>query len=412
MNKFFSFILLFVFPYSISFAQTDEKIENNLKKHISFLASDKLKGRGTATKEEKKAAKYLSAYYKSIVVKPLQKSYLEPFESFHNNNPHDTTKAHGEIIHANNVVAFLDKHQQNTIVIGAHYDHLGLGKNHNSLDANPEGKIHPGADDNASGTAAVLELANKIKKSSVQWNYNFLFLNFSGEELGLLGSKKWCEQQNFDLNKIDVMLNFDMIGRLNDSLKLLVYGVGTAAELNSMIDAANKNFDFKLVKDSSGVGPSDHTSFYLKNIPVLHFFTGQHKDYHKPSDVAEKINYKGEVKVINYVFEILLELNQKQKLQFLKTRQKEQGRSTFKVTLGLMPDYTYNSGGLRVDGVTDGKPAAKAGLQTGDIILQLGEIKIKDIYDYMKGLSQFKKGDKTEVEFKRGNEFMKSKVEF
>ena len=166
------------------------------------------------------------------------------------------------------------------------------------------------------------------------------------------------------------------------------------------------------MKDSSGIGPSDHTSFYLKNIPVLHFFTGQHKDYHKPSDVAEKINYKGEVKVIDYVFEILQSLNQQPKLTFTKTRQKEMGKSTFKVTLGIMPDYAYNDGGLRIDGVTDGKPAANAGLQAGDIILQLGEIKIKDIYDYMKGLNQFKKGDKTEVQFKRKNELMKKEVTF
>ena len=202
--KFLTTAVFLIFCFQISFAQTDEQVETNLKKHITFLASDKLKGRGTATKEEKKAAKYLAAYYKSIGLKPLQQSYLDPFESYYNNNPHDTTHNKGELIHANNVVAFLDNHQANTIVIGAHYDHLGLGKNHNSLDANPEGKIHHGADDNASGTAAVLELANKIFNTETHWNYNFLFINFSGEELGLLGSKKWCEQQNFDLTKVTI----------------------------------------------------------------------------------------------------------------------------------------------------------------------------------------------------------------
>ncbi len=411
MNKIFILIFLSFLSFSISFAQTDSVIAVNLKQHISFLASDKLEGRGTATKGEKKAAKYISKFYHKIGIAPAHSNYLQPFESFYNNNPHDTLKKNGAIIHANNIVAFLDNHQPYTIVLGAHYDHLGLGKNHNSLDANPEGKIHHGADDNASGTAAVMELAEKIRNSNLKWNYNFLFIHFSGEELGLLGSKKWCDNPEFDLTKIDCMINFDMVGRLNDSNKLLVYGIGTASSLNTIVEE-NNQFGFKLVKDSSGIGPSDHTSFYLKNIPVLHFFTGQHKDYHKPSDVAEKINYAGEVKVIDYVFKILSNLNNQPKLTFMKTRQKEQSKSTFKVTLGIMPDYAFNSGGLRIDGVSDNKPASNAGLQTGDIILQLGELKIKDIYDYMKALNQYKKGDTTHVQFKRGTELITKEITF
>ena len=309
------------------------------------------------------------------------------------------------------MIGFLDNSAENTIVIGAHYDHLGLGHDHNSLDANPEDKIHNGADDNASGTSGVMELANYFSKNNIKENYNFLFICFSGEELGLLGSKKWCDNPTIDLTKINYMINMDMIGRLNDSTKkLLVYGVGTSPTWIPLLDKTNTYFSMK--KDSSGIGPSDQTSFYLKDIPVLHFFTGQHSDYHKPSDDVEKININGEKKVLEYIIELINETNSMPKLTFSKTASPVSTKSKYKITLGVMPDYTFEGVGMRIDGVTDNKPAFKAGIKTGDIIIELGGQKINNVKDYMNALSTFKKGDKTIVVVKRGSENLSLPLEF
>jgi hypothetical protein len=377
--------------------------EITLKKHIAFLASDKLKGRGTSSPEELEAAAYIGAQFKQAGLQPFNKSYLKPFTFKKNMNPHDSSLTNVKERTANNVVGFLDNKAPYTIVIGAHYDHLGLGNDHNSLDANPEGKIHNGADDNASGTAGVIELANYFASNKKTEPYNFLFICFSGEELGLLGSKKWCEDPDVDLGKINYMVNMDMIGRLNDSThKLIVYGVGTSPFLVPMIDQVQTTLSIK--KDSSGIGPSDQTSFYLKDIPVLHFFTGQHSDYHKPSDDADKINYGGEVKVLRYIAAIIEKSFEYQKLTFSITRTPDTGKLSFKVTMGVMPDYTYEGEGMRIDGVTDNKPAFKAGVQKGDVVKKLGDMVVKDVQTYMKALSNFKKGDSTKLEVLRNGE--------
>lgn len=375
----------------------------NIKKHISYLASDGLKGRGTSSPEEILAANYIAQQFKKMGLKPYNNSYLKPFVFKKNTNPHDTSLLNIQERKGNNVVGFLDNKAPYTIVIGAHYDHLGLGHDHNSLDANPDGKIHNGADDNASGTSGVIELANYFSKNSRTEPYNFLFICFSGEELGLLGSKKWCDDPDINLTKINYMVNMDMIGRLNDSTKkLIVYGVGTSPVFVPLIDSIQTQMSIK--KDSSGVGPSDQTSFYLKDIPVLHFFTGQHTDYHKPSDDADKINYKGEAEVLKYITAIIEKTYRYPKLSFSKTRTPDTGKSSFKVTIGVMPDYTYEGDGMRIDGVTDNKPAFKAGIEKGDVVKKLGELEVKDVMSYMKALSQYKKGDTTTIQILRKGE--------
>lgn len=383
----------------------------SIRKTISYLASDELKGRGTSSPEELKAANYIAGQFKECGLSPLKGSFLWSFTFRKNPNPHDTSLVGIKERTAHNVIGFLDNKAPYTIVIGAHYDHLGLGHDHNSLDANPEGKIHNGADDNASGTAGVMELARYFSKNGTSEPYNFLFMCFSGEELGLLGSKKWCDQPSYDLSKINYMLNMDMIGRLNDSThKLIIYGVGTSPVFVPLIDSLVSGFDIK--KDSSGVGPSDQTSFYLKNIPVLHFFTGQHSDYHKPGDDADKINYAGEAEVLSYMVKLIEKTYHYPKLSFAKTRTPDTGKSSFKVTMGVMPDYTYEGQGMRIDGVTDGKPAAKAGIQQGDIIKKLGGEEVKDVMSYMKVLSNFKKGDTTSVELLRSGELKTLQLTF
>ena len=193
----------------------------------------------------------------------------------------------------------------------------------------------------------------------------------------------------------------DMIGRLNDSTKtLIIYGVGTAPDWVPMLDQMRTVFHVK--KDSAGIGPSDQTSFYLKNIPVLHFFTGQHSDYHKPSDDEAKINYEGEKMVLEYIINVIIQTEKLGKLQFLQTKSPDMGRHAYKVSLGVMPDYAYEGKGMRVDGVTEGKPAQKAGVKQGDVILQLGDFPVGTMMDYMKALGNFKKGDSTTLKVKRG----------
>lgn len=309
--------------------------------HISFLASDALNGRGTGTEDERKAAKYIAGQFDAMGLKSKGNNgfYYDFYYTHSPKNPHGDVQSNEIQKKSRDVVAFLDNGAPTTIIIGAHYDHLGLGFDHNSLAENPETKIHNGADDNASGVAGVIELARYFSLNGITEKHNFLFITFSGEELGLIGSKKWCEKPSIPLASVDFMINMDMIGRLNDTTKkLLIYGVGTSSEWIPTINSLKTDFSLKL--DSAGVGPSDHTSFYYQDIPVLHFFTGQHSDYHKPTDDMDKVNYVGESKVLEYIVDLLYAMDEKPKLKFLKTKTEESTKMSFKVTLGIMPDYT------------------------------------------------------------------------
>ena len=302
-----------------------------------------------------------------------------------------------------NIAAYVDNEAPYTVVLGAHYDHLGYGEDENSLypDAVKAHQVHHGADDNASGTAALLEVAKWVKGSKKLGNYNYLFINFSGEELGLYGSKMFVKDQKIDSTHIAYMINMDMVGRLNDSTHALTLGgVGTSPVWEEVVKMAGD--DFKLNIDSSGVGPSDHTSFYNEGIPVLFFFTGTHKDYHKPSDQAPLVNYPGETKVIEYVEHAVTRLDKENvKPAFTPTKQMNGGKRSYKVSLGIMPDYTYQEGGVRVDGVSDNRPAMKAGVKQGDIITKLGETVVNGMQSYMEALNKFSPGDKTQVTVKR-----------
>ncbi|MCC6461670.1 MAG: M20/M25/M40 family metallo-hydrolase [Saprospiraceae bacterium] len=407
----FIYLLLFFFSAQVASAQTTISADK-LRKHVTYLASDKLQGRGTGTKQEQKAAAYLAKQFKKAGLQPKGNNgtWFHNFTFKKSSDPHGNVTENAPQIKSQNVAAYLDNGAPYTIVIGAHYDHLGLGHDHNSLDANPEGKIHNGADDNASGTSGVLELARYFAQNGVKEQHNFLFLCFSGEELGLVGSKKFTETPTIDLSKVSFMINMDMIGRLNDEKRIMVGGVGTAPNFVPLLNRLAGSLTVK--QDSAGIGPSDHTSFYLKNIPVLFFFTGQHSDYHKPSDDTEKVNFAGEKELLDYAVRAIEELDKEPKLIFQETKSKQEDTPRFKVTLGIMPDYTYEGEGVHVDGVTEGKPASKAGLQKGDVIVGLGEFAVKDIRDYMKALAAFKKEDTTKVKIKRGSETKEFPVTF
>ncbi len=311
-----------------------------------------------------------------------------------------------------NVIGFIDNKALYTIVIGAHYDHLGRGEDGNSLSRSGEPQIHNGADDNASGTAALIELGALLKKSRLK-NNNYLLIAFSGEELGLFGSKYFVEHPGIDLSHVNYMMNLDMIGRLNDSSKVLTVGGYGTSPLWPPVFRAARTPDFINRYDSSGSGPSDHTSFYRKDIPVLFFFTGVHSDYHKPSDDIDKINFTGEYRIVQYIMDLIKETDKKGKLAFSKTRESSvAGSARFSVTMGIMPDYTFTDRGVRIDGVSDGRPAQKAGLKTGDIVVQLGDYPVTSLENYMEALGKFKAGDQTRVKVLRVNKIVDADIVF
>jgi hypothetical protein len=316
-----------------------------------------------------------------------------------------------------NVIGYIDNKAATTVILGAHFDHLGYGEDGNSRNTSQVPAIHNGADDNASGTAALIELARKLKSSPAKGN-NYLFIAFSGEELGLYGSKYFTENPTIDLTQVNYMINMDMVGRLNDSTKVLtVGGYGTTptwSQFYSAYDMAHvKKTELNYKYDSSGTGPSDHTSFYRKNIPVLFYFTGLHTDYHKPTDDADKINYPGTVQIIEHIEKLVASLDKQPRLVFLKTRETQTTTTArFNVSIGIMPDYTYAGNGVRADGVSEGKPAQKAGLKAGDIILKIGDYSVSSLESYMQALAKFRKGDKVTIKYKRGNEELETMVEF
>lgn len=352
--------------------------------------------------EDLKANLEMNSTIEEIPVIFLKAATLKKYRQDEFNTASITINLEKISLTGHNIAAFLDNGAPLTVVIGAHYDHLGYGEYGNSLYRGEPG-IHNGADDNASGTAAVVELARYFKNNGIKENNNYLFLNFSGEELGLIGSKYWLEHATIDTSKINFMINMDMIGRYDPDKGMEISGLGTSPEAFNFIRAISYD-GLKLKQGESGTGPTDHASFYYANIPVLNFFTGTHEDYHKPSDDADKINYPAEASIIQLIESIVIQLDDDGQLPFFRTKETDMSNvPRFKVRLGIIPDYLYDGNGLRVDGVDDGKPAALAGIKKGDIIVAIGDFIISDIMAYMKALAAFKNGDTTTIVVKRGD---------
>lgn len=313
-----------------------------------------------------------------------------------------------------NVGAFLEagneKFKDEYLVLGAHFDHLGWGGDNSLYMGEPS--IHNGADDNASGTTGLLELAEKFASIKNQLERKIVFIAFSGEELGLLGSSYVVNNFPFPIENDITMINMDMIGRLNDKNDLIVYGTGTSSKWKNILDDKN-DYDFNLTFNDEGFGPSDHSSFYGKKVPVLFFFTGTHSDYHKPSDDADKINLAGQEKLLKYVYDVALTIaNSETRPDYISVERKDTGKMTgTKVYVGTVPDFAGEVDGYKLGGVTDGSPAAKAGLQAGDIITQFGEKKISNIYDFTYALGNYVPGDKVKVLVKRGEEVLTIEIE-
>jgi Zn-dependent M28 family amino/carboxypeptidase len=309
-----------------------------------------------------------------------------------------------------NVIAYIDNMADQTVVIGAHYDHLGWGESGGSL-YRGEPAIHNGADDNASGVALMLELAKEIKDQGLKGN-NYLFIAFSGEELGLYGSKSFVQHATIDTSKINYMINFDMVGRLDEENTMAVNGVGTTPLFKEKALGIQEG-NIKVKTTESGMGPSDHASFYLAGKPVLHFYTGNNPDYHKPSDDPFLINYKGMTQIFDYTYALIADLDDEGKFEFVKTKDSDNRNAPrFSVTLGVVPDYMFDGIGMRIDGVTEGKPAHGAGVLTGDVVKQLGDIEVTDMMAYMTALSKFKPGQSTIVKVLRDEKILELPIQF
>jgi hypothetical protein len=295
------------------------------------------------------------------------------------------------------------------VVIGAHFDHLGLGGVGSGSRVPDTVAVHYGADDNASGVGMMLELAEKLAAHPESHRRSIVVAAFSGEEMGTFGSKKFVENQNFDLKKVDAMVNLDMVGRLTDSTKLQISGVGTAEPFRKIIYESCDTTKMRLALSNEGNGPSDHASFYGKDVPVLFLTSGAHLDYHTPADTWDRINYDGMVKISDVAYRIISDLaNSDLKLIFKEAGPKlSSGRGISRrkgVSLGIMPDFAGNSkNGLRADQVTPGRPAAIGGMKKGDIIISINGKSVNNIQDYMFRLNQLKHGETINVEVLRGS---------
>lgn len=411
-----SILILFILLIIVSCKETPKDLPKetvSMEEDVAFLADDNLKGRQTGTESELEAAAYIVQRFTEIGLTPKGAlgAFTQTYSFKQSSNPHEqaeyTQTITDSTLTGTNVIGYIDNAGENTVVIGAHYDHLGMG-GEGSLDRD-EAAVHNGADDNASGVAIMLKLAEAL--TDAESKNNFLFIAFSGEEMGLLGSNFFVKNTTIDKETIAYMINMDMVGRLNEENTVAVHGVGTSSIFKQTL-FANNDQGLNIAEHNSGIGPSDHTSFYLSDIPVLHFFTGQHEDYHKPTDDADKLNYPGMVKISAYILNIVNDLDDAGKLTFKKTKNESEEVPAFKVALGVVPDYLYNGKGMRIDGVSEDKPAQKAGLMKGDVVIKLGEHNTNDMMGYMKALATFEEGQSTKVTIDRKGEVLEFDITF
>ena len=382
---------------------------------IAYLASDRLQGRGTGTAGNDSAAAYVAARFAKLKLRPFYQDFRQPFvarslAAAHSGRPSE--------LPTQNVVALLPGSDPalrgQYVVVGAHFDHLGRSPD-GALDPEARDAIRNGADDNASGTAAVLELARLL--SAAPPRRSVIFIAFSGEELGLFGSQYFVEHSPIPVDSITAMVNFDMVGRLREN-KLIVYGVATATELPALLDSANAqtagahqrwSTPLRITALGDGFGPSDHSSFYAKNIPVLHFFTDLHEDYHRASDDVEKIDVEGEAHVVAVAERVVRSIaDRSDRLTFVRgapARVAVSGREGSNVYLGSIPDMSTPEGsGLRLMGVSPGSPAEQAGLRAGDLIVEFAGHPVKDLYEYSDALYAQKPGDDVAIVIVRNGE--------
>ncbi|MCK9161022.1 MAG: M28 family peptidase [Bacteroidaceae bacterium] len=383
------------------------------KQIVTYLASKELAGRYPGTKGDSLAANYIAGQFKKAGLKPLPgRSWFMPF----------TAKGSRDTMRTEDILAYIPgtdtKLCHEVVIIGAHFDHLGMGGEKTTSRRPDTIAIHPGADDNASGTSAVIALAQRFAKKPTK--RTLLFTSFSAEEMGLIGSKYLSHQLDSlqimpDSTLFTAMVNIDMIGHLKNNW-FSVDGTGSGLQSKALADTVAKKNNMHITQSPNGYGPSDQTSFYLKNIPVFYIHTTATDDYHTPGDTADKIYYQGMDSVINFTGDLVEKIaNAPYRIIFKKTNDnasKGMMGKKFKVTFGLMPDVTGACNyGMPADIVVKGKPAYKAGMRSGDIILSLNNKQVKNVQQYMKYLITFKKGDIVKVEVRRGKDNLTFQVQ-
>jgi len=372
-----------------------------IRADVAYLADDRLEGRLIGTPGNDSAAAYIARRFRALGLEPLDfgggPAYAQPFTArvaafAHVGKPFE--------LPTQNVAALIPgsdpKLRGEVVVLGAHYDHLGRDTIF-AADPRAGSVIHNGADDNASGTAAVLELARLIAKHPTR--RSIIFANFSGEEEGLLGSAWMVDHMPVTVDSIDAMLNFDMVGRMKND-HVIIYGVATATEMPALLDSANRTLGIHISGQGDGFGPSDHSSFYAKNIPVLHFFTDLHDDYHRTTDTPDKINAAGEARVVALAENVLREIaDRPARLTYVRVAAPVQSASSGSdVYLGSIPDMAgSDTPGLRLTGIRAGSPADLGGLKAGDVIVVFDGKPVKDLYEYSNALYARKPGDQVDV---------------
>ena len=379
---------------------------------VRYLADDGLKGRLAGSDGERCAGEFIAREFARIGLKPGgdDGTFFQSLDLASVLNPH----APGGT--GRNVIATLEgadpELKREWVVVGAHYDHLGEGGGPNSLSPG-ERAIHNGADDNASGVAAVLWVAERLA-AGPRPARSIAFVAFTGEESGLLGSAHFAKHPTTGADPIVGMINLDMVGRLNGGT-LLVFGVGTAVEWNALLEPAAARAGVTIATKGDGYGPSDHTSFYLKDVPVLHFFTNTHGDYHKPSDDWDKIDSKGLTAVASIVADVALAAANSRPRLTLKRGAGEppkpmSGTGGYGAWLGSVPDFTPVERGVKLSGVTKGSPAEAAGIRAGDVLVGLGDHDVADLQAMTVALRAHKPGDLVDVRVLRGGEPLTLKV--
>jgi len=367
-----------------------------IRRDIEYLASDRLAGRLTGTPGNDSAAAYLSRRYAALKLQEASPQYLQKFVA----RP-AVHSGQSVSLPTQNVFAVLpgrDPALRNQyVVIGAHFDHLGTSTE-GALDPDEHVAVRRGADDNASGSAAVMELARLFSRSPAR--RSIIFANFTGEEEGLLGSAYFVDHSPVPIDSVVAMLNFDMVGRMRND-KLIVYGVATATEFPAVLERANTAPRLTIAAQGDGFGPSDHSSFYAKNIPVLHFFTDLHDDYHRASDLPEKINAGGEARVVTFAERIARAIaDEPARPTYVRVAAPVQtsSRTGSDVYLGSIPDMAGgDTPGLKLTGVRAGSPADLAGIKAGDVIVEFGGKPVKDLYQYSDALYAHKPGDEVVI---------------
>lgn len=365
-----------------------------IRQDIAYLAGDRLEGRRAGTPGNDSAAAYIARRYRALGLDGITPvSYLQPFVARPAAGPHRAA----EVLPTQNVVAMLPGTDAGLrtewVVVGAHFDHLGRSTE-DALDPEAGNAIRNGADDNASGTAAVMELARRFKAAPTR--RSLLFVNFSAEEEGLLGSAYFVDHAPVALDSIDAMINFDMVGRLKND-RLIVYGVATAPEFPAILDSANAG-RVKIFGQGDGFGPSDQSSFYARNIPVLHFFTDLHEDYHRATDDVAKINAAGEDTVVGIAERVIRDIaDRSARVTFVRVPTKPgiaASSSGTDVYFGSIPDMAAGEiTGERLTGITPGSPADQGGLKAGDVVVEFGGMPVSDLTTYSQALYAHKPGD-------------------